>query len=167
MKRLLLIVVATLLAVALLAVPGTAVAGTVPLEYTVPRGLHGAGPLIRSTSQNVRNPWGCFFRADNPHRSTHGPYDINAQGWNICTGPGVPPNAGVEASLYRQDCWWVFCKWTVVSNSSTNHPPTNFSGSPPSIHTNVTYNCNGTSTHTYKLDVYAWAEDSSGYLACG
>lgn len=110
------------------------------------------------------NPWNCYFRADNPHRSTHGPYDVNAEGWNFCSGPGLPASAGVDETLYRQDCVLFVCWWTDVRDASTNHPPTSFSGSPPSIHANALYNCNGTSRHTYELDVYAWAKSSGGTL---
>ncbi len=139
----------------------------------VQRGLNTGPTLTSSThatssvsSPNIAlvggNPWGCNARADNPHASGHGPADVNAQGWIICSGPGVPPLAGIDVSLYRQDCFLFICWWTDVSDSSITAPPVNWVRTPPSIVTRATYNCNGNSPHTFELDEYAWAEDAAG-----
>jgi hypothetical protein len=122
-----------------------------------------SGPAANVPLQND-NPWGCYARPDSPHFSTHGPADVNAQGWLICNGPGVPPIAGISESLYREDCFLIFCSWTDISDSGVNLPPATWGTrpSPKSIGANALYWCIGNSYHTFQLSEYAFAQAADG-----
>jgi len=144
--------------------PGQSSAGLRPAVS--PGQSQTMGPASSATLWG--NPWGCRDRADNPHTSTHGPADINSQGWVICNTTVGIQTAQVQSWLYRQDCILFFCSWTNVGFAQTTYPQTSFQWGPvagtSSINANATYNCNGSSTQTFYLYVYGTAMNYAGNI---
>jgi|GEM_PF-6055798 len=63
--------------------------------------------LIEESAKDIvpiPNPYGCFGRSDNPHRSTHIPSNVSAQGTTSCRVP--VPWIYVRSSLYRSRWFW-------------------------------------------------------------
>ena len=103
-------------------------------------------------------PADCTARSDQPHISTHFPDRVAAQGWTICSVQR--PSETVNSTLYRQDCWWIFCWWTQVGY----YPNTNGYVYYGAVRAVPSYTCNGTSSHLYEIDSYHELTDFDGTI---
>jgi hypothetical protein len=120
-------------------------------------------------------PWDCLPRSDNPHLSTTPGFQgfADAKGWVICRTQR--PTEHVDSTLYRQDCWWVFCWNTAVGFGAQDGPPFYVYGTVRAI---PSYYCNGSASHNYVINSnhritdfdgttwYAFTS-SSAVLSCG
>ena len=103
-------------------------------------------------------PYDCTPRSDNPHQSSTVGGVVDGKGWTICRNQR--PYEHVDSTLYRQDCWWIFCWWTAVASDSMTWPPTLYTYG--TVRSLSIYACNGSASHKYRLDSYHRIVDFDG-----
>ncbi|MDQ6885525.1 MAG: hypothetical protein M3077_15020 [Candidatus Dormibacteraeota bacterium] len=121
-----------------------------------PTGSPGANPILAAV---VPNPYGCYGKSDRPHISGHYPDRVTAQGKTACTV--WQPYEFVESYLYRKDCFFFVCWWTQVGHDWSSKQ------SWGAVYAHPNYTCNGTSSHTYRIESYHEVHGSNGRIYTG
>ena len=132
--------------------PGQQVPSQAVLGKTSTSGKQSSVPSVSLGG----NPYSCTGRSDNPHLSTHVPGSVAAQGHTDCSVN--LPYIHVDSTLYRQDCFLIFCSWTQVGyDEQTLYGARSVRAIP-------SYTCNGSSSHLYEIDSYHEIQDSAGNI---
>jgi len=158
------VVVVIVLSVLVLSPAGSALAATPQAISGAASSPGGGAPSQATLSRQAGtgsaplqgNPYGCYGRSDYPHISSHYPDRVAAQGWTICSVQ--LPYEHVDSTLYRQDCWWIFCWWTQVGYASNTNNFISY-GAVRAVPSHV---CSGSSSHLYEIDSYHEVHDAAG-----
>ena len=115
----------------------------------------GTGTKSAVTAASVElNPWGCSTTTQNPHMSTHFPGTVAAVAIHQCTVywetnysiPTYPDYQTLDATLYYESCFLIFCGWNQVDHwsSGANYVATKLSRT-------LEANCNNSNSTRWRI----------------
>lgn len=106
-----------------------------------------------------QDPYGCISRSDLPHLSDHFPGTVAARGNTICTS--TVAGAYVRSKLFKQECFFAICWWTLVSDVDSVAPNTR------SVSASPNYVCSGTTLRHFRIETYSEVLGFNGIVYSG